>query len=236
MEAADSIIVTGARAKRADFSATMAAVMAAEEQLGDLKLYRVPEPVNVNAKGQKQVAFLDKRGVKGQLLYVAQCDPWDEFDDDKDFEPYQQAEMLLATKNDEANGLGSAMPMGQLTLFETGEAGQLLVATPDLRDYAKGQDIELAMGESAQVFFACERVGERKPENDKGKPRWVTMKSLVTNANPGSVKVRLNLGYAPDWKVSGLKGTRLKDGNTIYEFEVPANGRREISFRMKPAG
>ena len=44
-------------------AAPMAAIAAPPEDLGDLKLYRVPMRVGVAANQQKQVALLKRRGV-----------------------------------------------------------------------------------------------------------------------------------------------------------------------------
>src|SRR5688500_16212758 len=103
--AAQAIVVTGSRITSADI-AQEAAMKAVEEALGDLKLYRVPEPVTVSAKSLKQVAFLDQDEVEGRLLYKTSCSPWDNQD-----EPLPAA-MLLATVNDKRHGLGMALPMG----------------------------------------------------------------------------------------------------------------------------
>src|SRR5690606_18582516 len=100
--APQAIVVTGSRASREALADV--AMKAVEEALGDLKLYRVPEPVTVAAKSLKQVAFLDQDEVEGRLLYRASCSPWDDRD-----EPLPAA-MLLATVNDERHGLGMALP------------------------------------------------------------------------------------------------------------------------------
>jgi hypothetical protein len=66
----EGIIVTGARLQRADFESNSPITtldkdsLAREENLGDLKLYRVPNTVDVAAKSMKQVAFLDREEVK----------------------------------------------------------------------------------------------------------------------------------------------------------------------------
>src|SRR3546814_4849543 len=52
-----------AMAKAMDEVAVTAQRRAVQEDLGDLKLYRVPMRVNVNANGQKQVALLEKPAV-----------------------------------------------------------------------------------------------------------------------------------------------------------------------------
>ena len=95
--ARDEIIVTGAQRKN---EAAAPAMAAEEEDLGDLKLYRVPEPVTVAAKGLKQVAFLDRDQVKGELLYETMCTPWQAGEG-----AFSPVSMLLATVNDEAHGL-----------------------------------------------------------------------------------------------------------------------------------
>ena len=48
--------------------------MARQEDLGDLKLYRLPEPVTVAAYGQKQVAFLQRPAVPVELVYRQRLD------------------------------------------------------------------------------------------------------------------------------------------------------------------
>src|SRR5581483_387386 len=42
-----------------------------QEQLGDLKLYRVPERTSVTSRQIKQVRLLDRQGIPGEILYTA---------------------------------------------------------------------------------------------------------------------------------------------------------------------
>src|SRR3546814_18349390 len=64
----DSIIVTAQRRPSAGMLSAVA-VVASQEDLGDLKLYRVPIPVTVAANGQNQVALLVKDGVPFRTVY-----------------------------------------------------------------------------------------------------------------------------------------------------------------------
>jgi len=227
--AANAIIVTAERRYR-DFESNSPVVtvdqglLAKQEELGDLKLYRIPERVTVASKGLKQVAFLDEDAVRGKLVYQADCDWWTTDDDPV------AAEMRFETVNDAKHGLGAALPMGGITFFEPSTRGDLFVGEQQLRDYASGQDVEIPLGDSAQVFATCERVGKGDPE--KG---WAPMKATLTNANPHAVALRLKLGSPRQWHVRGLKATRLKDGETVYELTVPANGRRELSWEVGTA-
>jgi hypothetical protein len=201
---------------------------AVEEALGDLKLYRVPEAVTVSAKSLKQVVFLDQDAVEGRLLYKVACSPWDNQD-----EPLP-AGMLLATVNDKRHGLGMALPMGGITVFEPSSRGEQLVAEERIRDYAEGQDVELALGSSSQVFALCERPGLVDPGENSA--RWVPMRVTLTNANRNPARVRIVLGASGDWQFRGIRDTRVEDGETIVEVTVPGNGRRVVSWEVRQPG
>jgi hypothetical protein len=214
--AMEAIMVTGARAARAP------AMVARQEDLADLKLYRVPEPVTVAAKGQKQIAFLDREGVKGRLLYTSECGPWAGSDGES-----RAASILLSTVNDDEHGLGVALPTGGLTVFEESPRGDQLVGRHTLRDYASGQDVEIGIGQSTQVFASCTMVGMEELGNERIKAR---MLAVLTNALPTPVTVRLTVGSAGEGQFSGLRNVRVKDGARIVEVTVPGNGTRDLDW------
>ena len=221
---ADAIIVTGARVQSMDSAVAM---MAAEEELGDLKLYRVPEPVTVSAKGLKQVAFLQKDEVEGELIYEIGC--WANRESDEEFRP---AERLLATVNDEAHGLGVALPSGGVAVFEPSSRGPLLVGEERLRDYARGQDVEIALGTSSRVQVACTRTTKHDPATKSEK--WVRMEAEIANALDQPARLRIGLGTAADWEIRG-RGLRIKDGERVIETTIPANSDRKIRWRVRSA-
>ena len=124
-----------------------------------------------------------------------------------------------------------ALPMDRLTVFEPSTFGEQLVAEDRLRDYAEGQDVELALGTSSQVFGRCEVAAQVEDPT-----QWTEMRMVLTNANPAATKVRLVLGSPGSWKLRGLPGTRVKDGLAIVEVTVPGNGRREVEWEARQAG
>ena len=73
----------------------------------------------------------------------------------------QPARILFASENSERRGLGAALPNGGLTLYEPTSSGDQLVAETRLRDFAKGEEVELALAPSAQVFAGCARRRQR---------------------------------------------------------------------------
>lgn len=234
----DSIIVTGSRMKRTtlEMAAPISVISAEEEQLGDLKLYRVPMPVTVAAKGLKQVAFLNRDDVAARYLYRIGCDPYERYEAVESPDELTEAEVLLVTRNEKKTGLGVALPQGGLTVFEPTGYGAKLVAEPSLRDYAVGQDIELSMGESAQVFSQCSYNGRGDPPDEDGR-KWRKMRAEISNANAHPIRVRVVLGWSGDWEAKWpRRKTEVKDGNVVVEVGVPANTTETFDFQLRPIG
>ncbi|MBX7457217.1 hypothetical protein K3152_03060 [Qipengyuania sp. 1NDH17] len=236
MDSVAPIVVTGSRARQqalelaSPVTVLSAEAMAREEALGDLKLYRVPRGVTVAAKGMKQVAFLSREAVSTRWVYEAQCDP---LDDIEDFENLDPTSIKLVTENTEESGLGASLPMGNLTVYENTSVGPQLVSELNLRDYPYGQDVELEIGDSTQVFAECNHV-EDKDAEDRGR-RWTKMRVLLSNANDAPVRVRLKLGYPDEWEIRyPRRKPQLKDGEMVIEVEVPPNGTFDKVFRIRP--
>ena len=206
-DSANAIVVTGARVQKAVAEAAApVAVIAAEEALGDLKLYRIPEPVTVSAQGQKQIAFLEKDAVEARFVYRVSCD-YGEVDAYDEVEYFDPVPMLLVTANEEAKGLGQSLPMGGMAIYETTAAGDLLVAETRLRDFALSEDIELELGASSQVFAQCGHVDDDELDDEK---RWIRKRAQVSNANDAPVTVRLDLGMAGYTRLRNLSGTKSR--------------------------
>jgi len=227
------IVVTAMRrqATLQDAPLAVSVITAEEEDLGDLKLFRVPGRVDVSAKGMKQVAFLNKEEVTARFLYQTGCDPWGWIDDEVEPEP---TTLLLVTKNEAARGLGIALPQGLMTLYEPTARGPQLAGTADMRDYARGQDIELAMGVSSQVFAQCAAASEDADPDDPRK--WTQMRARLTNANPHPITVRLQLGWAGEYDIRfPRKEVVIKNGYQTVEVTVPANQTRTFDWKLRDA-
>src|SRR3546814_541632 len=164
----DSIIVTAQRRPSAGMLSAVA-VVASQEDLGDLKLYRVPIPVTVAANGQKQVALLVKDGVPFRTVYRLRLYPGDE---GKAMMP----EILLRMQNKKAEGLGVPLPSGQAAVFEPVGGRDMLVGEGAMRDHAVGEKVDLVIGESSQVRIDVENYAP--PKN-----REQDYRITVTNEN-----------------------------------------------------
>ena len=135
---ADEIVVTGSRITQK---------MAEQGELGDYKIYTLPEPTTVAARQTKQVRFLDQPSVTYDRVYRATAQA------DSDPEPVAPT-LLLRARNDRRAGLGLALPGGGVSLIETSEGRPLFAGQARFEDKAVGLPVELEMGEAMGVSVA----------------------------------------------------------------------------------
>jgi hypothetical protein len=135
-----------------------------QEALGDLKLYRVPQPTTVAAHAMKQVALFNARPVKVALVHSAEIAP-----DATDLaEADVPARVKLRWRNSKADGLGMALPAGRLTAVQqVGQVG-LPVGEGFLADKAEGEEVNVDIAASPQVHVVQRRGAGQKPLSPDG--------------------------------------------------------------------
>ncbi len=129
-------------APTADFALAEAKVT--QEQLGDLKLYRVPERTSVNSRQIKQVRLLDRQAIPVELIYSADVQANLE-------SPPAPTRKLLRTRNDSIHHLGLPLPSGRVDAFYERGGTPLLVKESALRDVAVNEEFEVAAGDAPDV-------------------------------------------------------------------------------------
>ena len=190
-------------------------------ELGDLKLYRVPEPVTVAAQSQKQVAMITQPNVRFERVYTGS---FDQFDYDPATIQRQSAEArrVLRTENLKARGLGVALPAGAVVIFEETRGESLLVGESNLSDLAIGEEVELATGTSSDVRYEV----TARPPSERQQPYSVE----VTNARSTPETFELVIPY----KVASSSAKLVeRKGRKAWRVTVPANGTAKLSFALK---
>jgi hypothetical protein len=213
--ATDSIIVTAQKRSRGMLSQSspVSVIVAEQEDLGDLKLYRIPEPVTVNAKGQKQVALLVQPSAAFTHIYYANVE-----DMDAESHPMQ---LLLRGENLKKEGLGLPMPSGQVLIYEDSSYGPLIVSETQLTDRAIGDEVELSAGLGNDVRIAVTPIGEQA-----NKRRF---KVEVSNARSVEINVEVEIPY----KLRGKPKAIVKiDGMPTWKIIVPANSEATLFYEL----
>jgi hypothetical protein len=217
MDGAENIVVT-AMARREKAMAPVAVVVAEQEDLGDLKLYRVPEPVTVNAKGQKQVAMLVKPGSAFDRLYVANVD---NYYDDESNDTFPM-EILFRGENRKEKGLGLPMPSGQVMLFEGSNFGPLLAGQSSLTDRAVGDKVEMRFGQSSDVRYRVTKISQTGEKQ--------RFRIQVTNARSEPVNVEIEIPFELRGKPKHIAKV---DGVPTWKTTVAANGEAELYYELR---
>lgn len=203
---------------------TASKVTATQEELGDLKLYRIPVPVTVAAKSQKQVAMFEKSNVPFDHIYEA--DLWA-------FNSVDQSTPLstvLRLQNKKRDGLGLALPAGRLVAFKETRGAQLLLGEGSLDDKAIGEEVDVTIGTSPLVRYTLKVVDDVDQESRS----HADMELTITNASSETAAVEIMIGRNDSerlTKVSSKLGR--KAGKDFWKVSVPANGERVLKYRLK---
>ncbi|HKP34969.1 MAG TPA: hypothetical protein VJT70_09360, partial [Sphingomicrobium sp.] len=182
---------------------------------GDVKLYRIPEPVTVAANSQKQVAFLEQPAVRAQLVYRSRVDPGHGVDDTR---------RLLVTRNRTEEGLGVPLPAGSVQLFSAAANGRpMLLGEATIGDLAVGEDVEIRMGDA-------EGIDADEDETRSGR-NWEDDRLTVTNDR--AVPVRYEAEFVIDERQRFRPRERLpsRHGRPLWAVTVPANASASLDYR-----
>jgi len=207
-EALNEVVVTGSRIAR-------------QGELGDYKIYTLPEPTTVAARQTKQVRFLERDGVAYERVYRAGV-----LNADEESRP---TGVVLKLRNEERAGLGVALPGGSVAVMQPDGAGGVLLAGQDrFEDKGVGLPVRLNFGQSADV-----RVQTRLVKTDSSRRGAVTtqrseIETTVTNARSEDVTVELVADAAMQrgFRIRSQSArSRVDDtGYPVWTLSVPANG------------
>jgi hypothetical protein len=224
----DLIMVTAQRKAAYDMAVPAAAMEAAvsaskvqQEQLGDLKLYRVPERTSVTSRQIKQVRLLDQHDVPVELLYKADIFAG-AVDDRSGPVPLQK---ILRTRNDKEHHLGLPLPSGQVAAFYEHDGVPLLVNEAPLRDIAEKEELEIALGESPDVRL---KVTKERTSDARHVARLE-----ISNARGTPVSAELSLVLPDGYELVRADHTPTKrNGHPTFRLTIPANETATIRFQL----
>jgi hypothetical protein len=210
------VVVTGSR-------------IATVGNLGDYKLYTLPEPTTVAANQTKQVAFLQEPAVRYQRVET--------FEVERAYSPdpgTQQASTLIRFQNKVAEGLGKPLPGGAVTVFEPKPDGGLsLDGQPRVQDTPVGQPVKLFLGSSDLVTLNATQAALSYPERRGQVFERSDVAVTVHNAGavPALVEVKL---HQSDLKFLSESRPHTRDGAyAVWTLQVPAEGEATLRYRTE---
>jgi hypothetical protein len=202
-------------------------VIAQQEDLGDLKLYRIPETVTVAANAQKQVALLIKDRVPYERIYQLKPGATAVVEDPR------PVPIVLRMKNTKAERLGLPLPSGRVALFETAGDRPMLIGEPRIDDKAVGEDVELDVGESPDVTYIQRWSGPAGETPSSDRPQRYEIEVSNARATPAVVEVELRINVRQEL-VKPSRRLGIKNGRHFWRALIPANGRMALSYTIRP--
>lgn len=138
----EEVVVTGLR--------TSVGIKATQSEIGDYKLYLLPEATTLAAKQSKQVLMLAQENVSFKRAYHYAFDVHDLASGLADAENTEEPAVFnpalnLRFKNTKANNLGIPLPAGNVTVFDSENNLSLLVGENFMTDQLKQADVAIEL-------------------------------------------------------------------------------------------
>ena len=208
-----------------------------QEQLGDLKLYRVPWRTSVTSRQIKQVRLLDRQSIPVKLIYGADITP----NIDSGAVPLRK---VLRTRNDRAHHLALPLPSGRVAAFYEHGGTPLLVSESPLRDVAVDEEFEIDTGDAPDVEVTA-GIENWKFNLEKQKviplvPGASLRSAEVSVVNRIEINNARNVPTTVELRVLLADGARLvradhlpgtRNGHPTFTLTVPAGDTAVIRYR-----
>jgi hypothetical protein len=209
-----------------------------QEQLGDLKLYRVPDRTTVASRQSKQVRLLDRLGIPVDRVFGA--------DLTANQDAAAAASMLLRTLNDAAHHLGLALPSGRIAVFAARDGQKILLHESGMRDLAVDEEVEIDLGESPDVQVAMQRekttIDPARIQNLPLVPGVILRSArvddvnrvVISNARAAAIPFELRLQLPEGGRiVRADHPLGSKHGRPIFRLTIPANQSVTVRFQTQ---
>jgi hypothetical protein len=210
-----------------------------QEQLGDLKLYRIPDRTTVAARQSKQVRLMDRERIPVSTVYAF------EVSSDDDAGDAQPAHRLLRTQNTLANHLGLPLPSGSVDVYGQRDGGALLQHESKLKDLAIDQEVEIDMGTVPDVEVQVEDASVWADTAHAKQVPWlpgIKLRSVngaiwvmvtISNALPHPIDFELQQ-YLDEGAamVRADHAISRKNGRPLFRLKVPAQSSITVHYQL----
>ncbi len=214
----EEIVVTGSRVVRLG-------------ELGDYKIYTLPEPTDVLARQTKQVQFIARDDIRFTRVYQAEIAVGNDSDP-------TIPQLLLRLRNEERDGLGLPLPGGGVTLMQTAGGRSLFAGQARFEDKGIGLPVELAFGEAMGLSVTQETIEEAAIESrDWTELRRATVEVVVRNdkSAPAEVEIVPMERWRQDFRIlrSSRRHVVTDGGYPAWRLTLPPGGEQTLRYTIQ---
>lgn len=194
----------------------------ASEQLGDLKLYALPWRTTVAANQMKQVRLFDRRGLRGDPVFVVRVN----VEDQSTSGNWEQARLELHSRNDKQHGLGLPLPAGRVQTEQAQFGRSMLIDESETSDTALNEKLRFSMGEANDVTYRLTTISVIQ----RGDKQIFNQQIEVTNALPYGIVLEVN-PYRSEAAIENSSSPQIQeDGRKFWRLNLPANDKATLTF------
>jgi hypothetical protein len=197
-----------------------------QEQLGDLKLYRVPQRTTVASRQSKQVRLLDRQSIPVHRVYTTDLYVDGNAHADDSLWPVSA---LLRTRNDVSNHLGLPLPSGQLAMFTSRGATRLLLNEAGMRDLAVNEEVEFDLGSPSDVQVRS--IGTQTAIDPRKAQQYLAQRIEVANARDSQIDFELRLQLQEGRVVRADHPLGTRNGRPVFRLHIPAHSTVTVRFQ-----
>ena len=208
--------------------------LAQMRELGDYKLYAVPEPTTIAARQSKQVQFLSEHSVPFTRVYQFKVNEDSMMEADDDFAP-RRPTVLLRLQNKESDGLGKPLPAGVVSVMEPGGSGTMLAGQDKIDDTPVGLPVDLMLGTAMDVWIEPRVTAEQTIEHADYDEERVTIEVRLGNDKPVPITLEYRQPQTGDnfRIVRESRSHTLKDGDIQWTFRLRPGERAVLRYSMQ---
>ncbi len=199
---------------------------AAQRQLGDYKLYQLPEPTDMPAHETKQVLFLDQHDVPFERLYRYRVS-------DESQAGANPSTLVLRLTNKAEAGLGKPLPAGNVAVTEPGPGGApIFIGQQAVRDTPVGLPVEIENGAVYSVRVSQTLADEKKTGSGNRVQRTLDFEIANDRTEAVSFELWQDL-YNGEAKIVSEDAPHAVDrGAAIWRIELKPGERRQMRIAV----
>ncbi len=200
---------------------------AAPSSVGGIHLYKLPTRVDLNNRETKQVALMKPLTFDAKRVLVKSFGPSYGHRAGQVAQPVRP-DIELSFKNTS----DLPLPSGTARLYREDEKGEMQFVGEDrLKQTPKGNTVKLRPGQSFDVTMTRTQTEFQQD----GKYRFeAAYKVVIKNAKDKPETVRVTENFQGEWELikTSVQPKEKLARNANWEFEVPANGEKILTYRV----
>src|SRR6202521_2815690 len=205
-----------------------------QEAFSEYHLYSLGRKTSVEDKETKQISLLQGSGVPVEKIFVVNGQSYYYRNQQAPGAPLKDPVMVYYKfRNEEKNGLGIALPAGNVRVYQKDSKGGILFAGEDRIDHTpKDEDINIHIGNAFDVVAEHKQTDYKRIDTHV----WeMEFEVTIRNHKDGPITVEVNEPIGGDWEMLSSTYKYTKTAAFAAQFNVPVakDGKAVLKYRIR---